>query len=173
MRSVRLRGLLTGGDRRSIGRVPAVLRIIRRQPRRVGELVTALSDVDAVVRMRAADALEKASAVHPELLRPHVLTLLRLAGRAKQQELRWHLAQMLPRLPLGVQQRRQAVKLLGAYLRDRSSIVRTFAMQALADISLTYPAVRPAVLRRLRRLTATGTPAMRARGRRLVAQLAD
>jgi hypothetical protein len=171
MASVRLRELLVGADRRSIGRVPEVLRIVRRRPRRVAELVTALEDPSAVVRMRAADALEKASAADPGLLRAHARTLLALARHARQQELRWHLAQMLPRLPLTAEQRRQAAASLGSYLRDRSSIVRTFAMQALADLAQSDAGLRTGVVRRLRRLASTGTPAMRARGRRLLAAL--
>jgi hypothetical protein len=44
-------------------------------------------------------------------------------------------------------------------------------MQALADLTGQAPALRPIVVRRLRALTAQGTPAMRARGRKLLAAL--
>lgn len=166
-----LTGLLAGGDRRSIGRVPEVVRLVRRDPRRAHELVAALRHPDPVVRMRAADALEKASAVDREILRAHVRALLGLARRATQQELRWHLAQMIPRLPLAPRQRRAAFAVLEGYLTDRSAIVRTFAMQALADFALADRALRRQVARHLEHLTAGGTPAMRARGRRLLAEL--
>ena len=166
-----LTGLLAGGDRRSIGNVPKVVRLVRRDPRRARELVAALRHPDPVVRMRAADALEKASAADPDLLRAHVRALLLLARRATQQELRWHLAQMIPRMPLALPQRRAAFAVLEAYLTDRSAIVRTFAMQALADLAVVDRALRPRVARQLAHLTATGTPAMRARGRRLLAEL--
>ena len=65
-RSGRLRDLLMGGDRRSIGRVDEVLELVLGQPKRVGELAKLLWDSDAVVRMRAADALEKISRERPE-----------------------------------------------------------------------------------------------------------
>ena len=171
MSSARLRALLSGGDRRSIGRVPQVLRIIRRQPQVAARLVTALRDGDPIVRMRAADALEKVSVAHPDLLHPHKRELLSLAHRATQQELRWHLAQLIPRLPLTIRQRRGAATLFQTYLRDRSAIVRTFAMQALADLASVDPGLRPRITALLRRLTSAGTPAMRARGRRLLAGL--
>ena len=171
MASIPLRDLLTGGDRRSIGRVPDVLRILRRQPRRARELIVTLSDADPIVRMRAADALEKASAAHPELLRPHQRILFRLARYATQQELRWHLAQLVPRLPLTAHQRLEAAAVFGSYLRDRSAIVRSSAMQALADLASVDGRLWARVVRRLRRLTITGTPAMRARGRRLLKAL--
>src|SRR5690349_3152849 len=171
MASIPLRDLLTGGDRRSIGRVADVLRILRRQPHRVGELVATLRDQDPLVRMRAADALEKVSAAHPQLLRPHQRVLLRLARDATQQELRWHLAQLVPRLRLTAHQRLRAAGFFESYLRDRSAIVRTCAMQALADLASVDRRLRARVVRRLRRLTRTGTPAMQARGRRLLQAL--
>jgi hypothetical protein len=135
------------------------------------QLVRALHDADPIVRMRAADALEKVSVTHPELVRPHKRMLLSLARRATQQELRWHLAQLIPRLPLTARQRHGAAAVLQAYVRDRSAIVRTFAMQALADLASVDAGLRPGIAAQLRRLTSTGTPAMRARGRRLLAAL--
>ena len=59
------------------------------------------------------------------------------------------------------------------YLRDSSSIVKTFAMQALVDLTTQAPEFRPAVLRQLQKLTVRGTPAMRARGRKLIEELSD
>jgi hypothetical protein len=60
--------------------------------------------------------------------------------------------------------------LLG-YLDDPSSIVRTFTMQALADIAQDSAALLPIVRQHLTGLATTGTPAMRARGRKLVPKL--
>ncbi len=151
--------------------MPQVLRILRRNPKLTTQLVRALHDGDAIVRMRAADALEKATVAHPELLRPHQRVLVSLARRATQQELRWHLAQIIPRLPLTARQRRRAAAAFQTYLEDRSAIVRTFAMQALADLASVDTALRPRIAAQLRRLSSTGTPAMRARGRRLLATL--
>lgn len=166
-----LRTLLVGSDRRSIGHVPEVLAILRRHPHRTKEIVAALRDPRPEVRMRAADALEKASAARPDLLRPFKRSLLSLARRSTQQELRWHLAQMLPRLPLTRQERHRAVTLFETYLDDRSAIVRTFAMQALFDLASEDPHLRNRISHRLTHLVATGTPAMRARGRQLLRKL--
>jgi HEAT repeat protein len=52
-----------------------------------------------------------------------------------QKEVRWHVAQLLPRLALTPRQQTQAVALLRGLLDDGSRIVRTFAMQALADLA--------------------------------------
>ena len=126
---------------------------------------------DPLVRMRAADAVEKATRNHPEMLAQHKRAIME-AARIDQQEVRWHVAQMLPRLKLTHQQRQTAISILFGYLEARSSIVRTFAMQALADFALRHVNLRPQVAPLLEHLTETGTPAMRSRGRKLLAQFA-
>lgn len=171
-RASSLRQRLAGTDRRSIGRVPAVVREVQRRPALISALVAALADSDAVVRMRAADALEKVTAARPHLLRRWTTRLLRLAVDSEQQEVRWHLAQIMPRLPLTALQRVACVRVLRAYLNDRSSIVRTFALQALADLSVSDERLRPGVDAVLAEALRTGTPAMRARARRILASRA-
>ena len=65
----------------------------------------------------------------------------------------------------------QAVAILHGFLDDDSRIVRTFAMQALADLAEDDEQLRRQVLPLLAELTRTGTPAMRSRGRKLLARL--
>jgi hypothetical protein len=126
---------LTGGDRRSIGKSNAVVGKILRSPSRFAEVIDGLTDGDPLIRMRCADAAEKASLQRPEWLQPHKRKLLELAKSSVEQELRWHLAQMLPRLKLDRRERRQTEAILLSYLKDKSRIVQTFALQALADLS--------------------------------------
>ncbi len=166
------REMLRGGDRRSIGRVPRVLQLVAADPGRVGWLVAALDDHDPLVRMRAADALEKATVRDAAPLQPHKRFLLRLAASSQQQELRWHLAQLLPRLKLRSAQRRSAALTLRGYLADRSAIVRTFALQGLTDLALQDASLRPLARHWVRWAAREGTPAMRARAKRLERELA-
>jgi HEAT repeat protein len=161
---------LTGGDRRSIGRSPEVVERVLADPALFDPVFEAIGDSDPLVRMRAADVCEKVTASSPELLRGREQRLLDL-GAIDQQEVRWHVAQMLPRAPLGAADRARAAALLETYLDDRSSIVRTWAMNALAELAAGDPELRRRVVPLIRSLTATGTPAMRARGRRLLARL--
>ena len=173
LRSSSLRQQLSGADRRSIGRVPTVVRAVLHRPALISPLVDALADTDAVVRMRAADALEKVTAAHPDLLRRSTTRLLRLAVDTDQQEVRWHLAQILPRLRLTQRQHAVGLRVMQKYLTDRSSIVRTFALQALADLSEGDPRLRPRVDALLAEALRTGTPAMHARVRRILARRAS
>ena len=134
-------------------------------------LVEFLEDEDKCVRMRAADAIEKISRDCAALFRSHKASLLGSLAKATQQEVRWHLAVIVPRLQLTPFECRRAANILETYLEDRSSIVKTYAMQGLADLTQQHSSLRPRVMNLLRCLAETGTPAMRARGRKLLAKL--
>jgi hypothetical protein len=161
---------LEGGDRRSLGRSPEVVHEVLLDPSLVRVLFQGLRSADPIIRMRAADALEKVTSVRPEWLKPRKRDLLLLARQTTQQELRWHLAQMLPRLSLSRPERRVLVSILREYLQDRSSIVKTCALQALADLAVIDPTFRVEAKRIIEAAMPDGTPAMRARGRRLLAR---
>lgn len=121
--------------------------------------------------MRAADAIEKITLRRPDLLHPFKKKLFEIAGRTDQQEVRWHMALMLPRLKLTPRERALALDILFDYLRDRSSIVKTWSMQALADLAAQDAALQSKILPLLEELTEVGTPAMRARGRKILQRL--
>ena len=163
--------LLEGGDRRTIGRSDQVAAIVSKDRSLFPNLIAGLWSEDPLVRMRAADAAEKVTREHGELLQPHKKELLGLMAETTEQELRWHLAAMVPRLVLTAKERQLAISRLTGYLEDRSSIVKTFALQGLADFALHDPSIRPTVIETLHQASRTGTPAMRARSRKLLLRL--
>jgi hypothetical protein len=166
-----LRAMLAGSDRRSIGRSSEAVTLVQRYPKHTRHLVKLLWNRDPGIAMRAADALEKLTRDQPNLLEPHKAPLLGLLAETTQQEIRWHLAVIVPRLRLTGPECRRIVQVLQTYLEDRSSIVKTFAMQGLADLTLQRSDLRPAIIELIRPLTRDGTPAMRARGRHLLQEL--
>ena len=85
--------------------------------------------------------------------------------------MRWHVAQMFPRLQTSQEERAAMVAILLGYLGDRSRIVKTFAMQALADLAKQDAGLRPEVIRVLEAQTRTGGPAMQGRGSKLLHRL--
>lgn len=119
---------LRGGDRRSIGRSGEVVAEVLADPSLFPALIDAMVEPDPLVRMRAADAVEKVSRSRRELLEPHRRRLLNEVAQIPQQEIRWHIAQLVPRLELMGVDREQAVELLIEYLDDASRIVKAFAM---------------------------------------------
>ena len=202
MRSHKILGLLEGGDRRSVGRADEVAALVSRNPKLFPRLFAGLWSDDPLVRMRATDAAEKVTRTAPQLLQPYKAELLGLLAESAlgepefvesdqqpvqkrvrrsskqvvqqpiQQEVRWHLAVMVPRLKLIPAEAQRVASQLTVYLEDRSSIVKTFALQGLWDLAQQHASVRPLVVELLQLAVRTGTPAMRARSRKLLAHLA-
>ena len=160
--------MLKGADRRSIGRADEVAQLVLREPRRFRELIECLWDENPVLRMRAADAAEKVSAKMPRLLDRHKAEIIGLLVEAEQTELRWHLALMVPRFRLTAPERQRAAAALRGYLDDRSSIVKTCALQGLADLARNDIPMRREVKQLLEEAVQSGTPAMIARARKLL-----
>jgi len=97
--------------------------------------------------------------------------LLGEIARNEQQEVRWHVALMMPRLDLTAAERLVALGILTGYLEDESRIVKSFSMQGMADLASQDGALRPVVVPILEELTKSGSPAMRSRGRKLLKQI--
>lgn len=154
-----------------IGRSDQVVAMVSKDPKLFPKLIAGLWSPDPLVRMRAADATEKVTRKNRELLWPYKKEVLALMAEASEQGLRWHLAVIVPRLLLNPRERKLATSLLSSYLEDRSSIVRTFALQGLADLAQEDAALRPAVIEILRKSSRSGTPAMKARSRKLLPRL--
>lgn len=100
---------LAGGDRRSIGQSDRVVREVLKRPSLFVTVIRGLDCADPLIRMRCADAAEKMTRSHPDWLQPHKAALIALAARTAEQEMRWHLAQMLPRLTLTPTETRRVV----------------------------------------------------------------
>jgi hypothetical protein len=162
---------LEGGDRRSIGRVSEVVADVFNAPSLFKVVFNAMLSDNAIIRMRSADAAEKITAKHPEYLQPYKEKLIQQVAKINPQEVRWHVAQMVPRLELSEEERAVAVEILLDYLNDKSKIVKTFSMQALADFAERDADLRPKVIQLLEELTTTGSPAMKSRGRKLMEKL--
>jgi len=157
------------------GRVPEIAELICAQTRRAGRLIELLWDDDPGVASRAADVLERIShCPSPALSRvlaEYKEALLGLLPDARFPKLRWNLAFLIPRLDLTLTEARRAAATLYTFLEDRSSIVKTAALQGLADLTRHDPESVPAVLDLLRIQGLSGTPAMRARSRHLIQRL--
>jgi len=78
-------------------------------------------------------------------------------------------AQLFSRIDLNPSERLEVINILGEFLKDKSRIVKSVSMQALAGIALKGPTFRNGILHQLEELTQTGSPAMKSRGRKLFA----
>jgi hypothetical protein len=185
-----LRALLAQGRYAlSVGRVKEAAVLVKAQPQLAAHLVSLLFDEDAGVSQRAADVLERVTArvkskagvggagaaSIKRILAREKDTILGLLMETRPEthpkKLRWNLALMLGRLPLTVADCRRAAPVLHSWLDDTSSIVKTAALQCLADMTRVDPDSTPAVVDLLRIHSRSGTAAMRARCRILLKRL--
>ena len=164
---------LTGGDRRSIGRVSEVVDEVLARAKLFPIVVDGMLHDDPVLRMRCADAVEKISIRHPEWLQPFRGAIIKQIAHVEQQEVRWHVAQMLPRLRLSKIERQKAVTILVMYLDDESKIVKTCAMQALVELAEQEPSLRPRVTKLVQQHAEGGSPAVKSRGEKLLRRLTN
>lgn len=132
----RFKDILKGGDLRSIGKANLAATRVNSQESFDG-LFLELYDADRIVVMRAADAIEKVTATQPAYLQPHKSEVLSLCSKARDIELKWHLALLASRLKLTKKQTDNIWKTLSRWTIDKneSKIVRVNSLQALYNIS--------------------------------------
>jgi hypothetical protein len=163
---------LKGGDLRSKGKSEEVVAIILKQPSLFGEVFEGMLNDDPVVRMRAADAIEKVSKLHPEYLKDYKKRLIQEVYKIDQQEVRWHVAQMFSRLELNENEKELIVNLLFSWLEESSSnIVRVNSMQTLSDLAGENRELRSLVLEKLQEIIQIGSPSTVSRGKKLIKKL--
>ena len=164
--------LLVGGDFRGKAKSDEAAQLVLENPSLSKSLIAEMWNADPLIRMRAADAVEKCSRENPRLLRPYKKRLLELARETQQQELQWHLAQFIPRLPLTQAERTRAARIMRGYFESKSSIVRTCTLQALFDLAREHSTMLPEVVQLLRERSRFGSLAEKARARKLLSSIA-
>ena len=129
---------------------------------------------DPVVRMRAADVIEKVSRRHPEYLQPFKWRVIDDLAPVSQQEVRWHVAQMFSYLSLTPQERDHVITLLFSWVDsdDASRIVKVNSLQTLAEFAYEDDNLKSQVVGTLQKVMEQGSPAMKARSKKLLKELA-
>ena len=108
---------LSGGDLRSIGESGKLINEIKTQSD-FDQLFNFLHSKERLIAMRAADVIEKVTKINHEFLKSHVVDILNLAEQNVEKELKWHLAEMIPRLKLDIYEKKRACDLLFKWLND-------------------------------------------------------
>jgi hypothetical protein len=156
--------LAEGRNALALGRVCALTERFLAEPRQTDRLIEFLWDDDEGVTRDGSQTGRRIFAHSKD-------ALLGLIPEARPKKLRWNLALMVGRFPLTPEEARRVGKVLESWLNDASSIVKTAALQGLADLTRHDPAALPGVLDLLRIQGRSGTPAMRARSRILLSKL--
>lgn len=123
--------------------------------------------------MRAADAVEKITRKKPEYLRAHKDQLLGILKSADHKELKWHVAQLIPRLPLEGSETADVWHILihWALNPHESKIVRVNSLQGLFDISRQHAGLEPDFIKTMESMEHTLIPSIDARIRKLKRKL--
>lgn len=162
-----LERLLSGGDLRSTGAADEAARALLAGRWDAEPFLALMEAAEPVVRMRAADALEKATRTRPQLLEGAADRLLALLSAAQPKEVRWHLLQMAPRVAWPRRHRACVLEAVERAFDDTSAIVRVSALQALADLAPLSESLASAFERRRAQALTSGTASLRARARKL------
>lgn len=169
---VPLTSLLAKGDRRTIGAAHEVATIVLDDPSRVPELVEGIEHPKAGVRMRSADALQKAAEKRPEILTPYKERILAVSETSRQKEVQWHCAQLLRTMDLTPAELERAYRTTAEYLANSdSAIVRSEAIETLAHLAVLDPSRREASIDTIHNAMRNGSAAVAARGRKVLRKL--
>jgi hypothetical protein len=128
--------MLAGGNPRSLGNTEQVVALVLAEPTRLGELFECAFHQDAIVRMRASDALEKICRQRPAWFERLKDRLLGEFAQSAQPSLQWHLAQILSEISLSPTEEQIAVRILIHNLASTDDwIVTNLTLESLATFA--------------------------------------
>lgn len=160
--------LLLGNDLRTVRQNAIVVRAVKDQDS-FDDLFALVFHHQRPVVMRAVDAVEKVTIHHPEYLQSHKAQLMSVLKSADHKELKWHIAQLIPRLALSEDELREVRNIFAYWALNRyeSKIVRVNALQGLFDLSQKHPEVKADLLTTISAMEHDRIPSIQARIGRL------
>ena len=160
----KLKDLLAEGDKRTVNHVSEAVQWIESNHNFISDVIELLRSESEAIAMRAADCLEKFSRRNSFQLNPYKDDLVDVLVNVKQKEVRWHMAQILPRLKLSSSDLETVTKIwIQDYYDSPSSILRAESLQALYEIRTSHPIVMSDLKKALAYGVDNGTPAVKAR----------
>jgi len=167
---MRLRDLLTGGDRRSIARAGEALSVARSDRAAVDELALLTGDADHLVAQRACDVLEKLLRERHEWVQPHKGVFLALVD-SPFWETRLQCVRAIPLFDWSREERLEAMCALRKRVDDDQKFVRSWALDGFALMAAGDPSRRAELDARISEFLSSGVPSMQARARAIAKRL--
>jgi hypothetical protein len=129
-------------------------------------------DEDPVVAMRASYVAMKVAEQKPESVEPFAKLLLKNLDLYTQQEVRWHVPQLLAHLKLTLAQKRKAYEVLMEWSEtDKSKIVGYYCLQTAANFAESDDKLLHDFIPRLKKLNKTGAKSIQNRCKKIAKQL--
>jgi hypothetical protein len=127
--------LLSRGDLRILGDSEDVVSGIKNKYD-FEKLFPPIFSYKRAVAMRATDAIEKITNDHSEYLEGHADQVIELTKTSPNKEIKWHIAQIIPRLPLRRDQAIKAFHHLNYWVSNpnESKIVRVNSLQGMFEL---------------------------------------
>lgn len=162
--------LLKGNDLRSIGKSNEVVALVTSDPLLFDEVFDGIFHEDKAVRSRCADAVEKVAQKFPDYIQKKKAIILKNLIVFQQKEVIWHIALMIGYLKLTPKELDKAFIQLYKWLNSSDSIiVKVACMQSLAVHAMKQRKYLKSVRVEIEKQMLTGAPAIKARGRHLIA----
>jgi hypothetical protein len=167
-----VREKLTGGTRTSVGSADEVIQKLLKNSAGLPAIYDLFLDEDPVVAMRASYVAMKVAEQKPESVEPFAKLLLKNLDLYTQQEVRWHVPQLLAHLKLTLAQKRKAYEVLMEWSEtDKSKIVGYYCLQTAANFAESDDKLLHDFIPRLKKLNKTGAKSIQNRCKKIAKQL--
>lgn len=167
-----LKAHLSGGTRTSVGEAPKIIKQASASPEVLDEIYSLFPDDDPVVAMRASYVAMKVAEADPESTWRFKNKVMRELPRYTQQEVRWHIPQLLIHMNLTPAQRRKAYAQVMEWSEtDKSKIVAYYGLEAAAQFVEVDGKLESDFAPRLRRLNKMGAASVSSRCRKIAKRL--
>jgi hypothetical protein len=167
-----VKSVLSGGTRTSVGEASQVVTALLTAPAGLADIYTLFLDDDPVVAMRASYVAMKVAEQKPESVKPYAREMLNNLEVYTQQEVRWHVPQLLIHADLTTAERRRAYEVIMMWSEtDKSKIVGYYGFQAAADFAQRDPDLLPDFIPRIRKANQVGTKSIQNRCKKIAKQL--
>ena len=169
---VGFRETLSGGNRTSVGDAEKVITKLLKTPSDLSEIYQLFLDDDPVVAMRASYVAMRVAEQKPESVYPFTKELLKNLDLYNQQEVRWHIPQLLVHLKLTKAQKRRAYEVVMDWAEtDKSKIVGYYGFQAAADFAESDDFLLEDFIPRIRAANKAGAKSIQNRCKKIAKQL--
>ena len=167
-----VRDTLSGGTRTSVGDADQVIQKLLKAPSGLADVYKLFLDEDPVVAMRSSYVAMRVAEQKPDSVKPFTKDLLKNLELYTQQEVRWHIPQLLVHLDLTKAQKRRAYEVIMDWAEtDKSKIVGYYGFQAAADFAETDQALLQDFIPRIRKANKIGAKSIQNRCKKIAKQL--
>ncbi len=163
---------LSGGTRTSVGDADRIIQELVESPANLDEIYQLFLDEDAVVAMRASYVAMRVAEHKPQTVAPFAELLFANLEKYTQQEVRWHVPQLLVHLDLEPVERKRAYDVIMLWAEtDKSKIVGYYGFQAAAEFAKQDSALLEDFIPRIRQANKTGAKSIQNRCKKIAKQL--